>query len=733
MSLYGALFSGVSGLQAQSSAMGAIADNVTNVNTIGYKGTKVNFQTLITKQVSLTQYSAGGVQAKPRQGVDIQGLLQSTSSATDVGISGQGFFVVNEAAQPTTGNMYGYTRAGSFKVDKEGYLQNVGGFYMQGWPLQTWDSNALAAQVEIGNNTYMKSYTNSSGETVYMNDNIVDSTNLQPLNLNTIGGTASNTTTLSFGANLPADDDVGATQQANMLIYDTLGNAHNLDFTYVNRATNSWDLEIMPPEGSNALALKDQNAGIYTSAGRLDFLSTPDDGDTMTVRAYNEADGSLQTYTITFESSTAATDDSFVRGLSGDDLAAQVTTNGRTLSQVIDQVATTIDKIMQDASGVSTSSNSAPTHTTTTDGAAAATEVNDVTWQDFSGPGTQTFDDIVVTATAPATAAEVAAVVAGGTVAGLSLVDGGNWTIGAAAGDVNTLTYAAGNGVVAAITPTSTTTNGTTPTSSSKWAERISGESSIVMRQFTSNGAITIDASNLMTGTANSLQQSSSYSISALDATHGWVTGGSSSTTDTERRYVAFNGDGTPSEYFGSDETEAADPRGSINIDWANGSSDMDGSTEPEISLFQGNYNVADGITQFAGAYQINYISQNGATFGNYAGVSIGSDGVVTALFDNGVTIPVFMIPVATFVNPNSMESISGNMWIETDFSGQPTIREPGEGGAGSTNAAALEASTVDLGAEFTDMITTQRAYSAAAKIISTSDEMLEELIRIKR
>ncbi len=127
MSLFGALFSGVSGLQSQSSAMGAIADNVTNVNTIGYKGTQVNFKTLVTAQTSLTQYSPGGVQSSPRQSVDIQGLLQATTSSTDVGISGAGFFVTNAVAQANSNDLFTYTRAGSFKVDNEGYLQNVGG------------------------------------------------------------------------------------------------------------------------------------------------------------------------------------------------------------------------------------------------------------------------------------------------------------------------------------------------------------------------------------------------------------------------------------------------------------------------------------------------------------------------------------------------------------------------------------------------------------------------------
>jgi flagellar hook protein FlgE len=90
------------------------------------------------------------------------------------------------------------------------------------------------------------------------------------------------------------------------------------------------------------------------------------------------------------------------------------------------------------------------------------------------------------------------------------------------------------------------------------------------------------------------------------------------------------------------------------------------------------------------------------------------------------------MVPVATFVNPNAMESISGNVYIETDFSGAPTVREAGEGGAGDVTGASLESSTVDLGEEFTNMIVTQRAYSAAAKIITTADEMLDELLRIK-
>jgi flagellar hook protein FlgE len=198
---------------------------------------------------------------------------------------------------------------------------------------------------------------------------------------------------------------------------------------------------------------------------------------------------------------------------------------------------------------------------------------------------------------------------------------------------------------------------------------------------------------------------------------------------------VEFAGNGTPAELYGRDPSEAPSPKFNLELVWANGAENMEqgNSDSPAIQNFFGNYNTPDGLTQLAGDYQLNYLQQNGAKFGNFAGVSIGADGIVTALFDNGVTRPVFMIPLASFTNPNGLQSLSGNSWIATDFSGNPTLREAGDAGAGSINAATLEASTVDLGTEFTRMITTQRAYSSAAKIITTADDMLSELLNIKR
>ncbi|GGF56243.1 flagellar hook protein FlgE [Terasakiella brassicae] len=725
MSLYGALFSGVSGLQAQSSAMGAIADNVTNVNTIGYKSTQVNFQTLVTKQASLTKYSAGGVQSKPRQGVDVQGLLQSTTSATDISISGGGFFIVNEAGSPSTGDIYAYSRAGSFRVDKEGYLQNTSGYYLQGWPLQTWDGSTQAVQKDIGGSTYMKSYRNTEGDTVYINDNIVDNTNLRPLNLKTIGGTAVSTTTISMGANLPSSAAVGKSHKTDVLIYDSLGAAHNINHTWTKRASNAWDLSVVPPRGSASIVVEDQNSARnnYMSIGRMDFDSIPDAGKSMTINVDNtdytinfsgsSDDLALQTRDLAFSGTNPADGETFTMDVGGTPYVFEFDNDSSVTSGNI-------------SVSIGSTLNSTISNLNTVLNTQADTVFGQGEWFSVSG-GTITFNN-PVNAAAPNNAvtfseASAATLTDGGlTPATLALAADRTLNIntsGRSLSQVMDKVAAAVNNIL------QTEYAGTPKSPPNNWAERIAGENSVAFHNGSTSYDISVDMSGLTTAGVTSVIQDSAFTVEKLDSAAAW--------TDPNNYTLEFNGDGTPNKFFGTDEATASDPRIQYKIDWANGAEDMNGSDSPALSVSLGNYNVADGMTQFGDTYQINYIAQNGASFGNFAGVTIGEDGVVTALFDNGVTRPIFMIPVATMVNPNGMNSLSGNVWIETDFSGQPTVREAGSAGSGSVQQSSLEASTVDLGEEFTSMITTQRAYSAAAKIISTSDEMLEELLRVKR
>jgi flagellar hook protein FlgE len=189
---------------------------------------------------------------------------------------------------------------------------------------------------------------------------------------------------------------------------------------------------------------------------------------------------------------------------------------------------------------------------------------------------------------------------------------------------------------------------------------------------------------------------------------------------------ISFSSDGLPN-IFNIAELDIRN--------FANGSANMDddAANAKQITLDFGTVTEANGVTQFGSTFTPVFINQNGSRFGTFAGVTVGEDGLVTALFDNGETRTIYKLPVATFVNVNELEGRSGGVWNATEASGDYTLRVADNGKAGQTIQNSLETSTVDIGEEFTDMIVVQRAYSASAKIISTADQMLEELMRVKR
>jgi flagellar hook protein FlgE len=135
MSLYGAMMTGVAGLDANSKALSVASSNIANVNTIGYKTATSNFATLLASAAGTSDPSSAGVVATAGQNVTQQGLLTTTSSSTDLAISGNGFFVVNQNAS-NTGTLE-YTRAGSFSTDSTGNLKNANGLYLLGWTLDS--------------------------------------------------------------------------------------------------------------------------------------------------------------------------------------------------------------------------------------------------------------------------------------------------------------------------------------------------------------------------------------------------------------------------------------------------------------------------------------------------------------------------------------------------------------------------------------------------------------------
>jgi flagellar hook protein FlgE len=455
MSIYGAMYSGVSGLKAQSNAMGIISDNISNVNTVGYKGSKASFETLVTQSATKTTYTPGGVGSKPLQGVDIQGLLQGTSNATDLAISGNGMFVVNEAVQPDVGDDMMFTRAGEFRPDENGNLRNAAGFYLQGWQIND-DGELPAGQQAI-----------DSVETV---------------NVSNLNGLPRATTEMSIGANLPTDaTEVAAAPAAN----------------YTPNPA---------PPAADPLAGED----IYESSATI--FDSLGNSHNLTFRFYK-----TQAY-------------------------------------------------------------------------AAGPPVAQAQWR----------------------------------------VDAYSQTL-----DLT------GN-----------------PGDNRGQAVQVGGAF-----EFDGNGFPAVDLSNLTLD---------------VDPVNG-----------AEPQTVAI------------DMGEAGAPNGLTNF-----STDFSGFTE---------------------------LNQNGLRFGNFTGVNVDEQGVVTAVFDNGRRKDIYQLPIAMFSNFNGLEERSGNAYVQTGESGNLLLNEAGVGGAGNVAPSALEQSTVDLAEEFTRMITTQRAYSASTKVITTSDEMLQELTQAIR
>ena len=201
---------------------------------------------------------------------------------------------------------------------------------------------------------------------------------------------------------------------------------------------------------------------------------------------------------------------------------------------------------------------------------------------------------------------------------------------------------------------------------------------------------------------------------------------------DNANAAIIFNSDGLPQTFNVANFSL---------LDFTSGAADMndvdldgDGIVDvARVKIDFGNIGEANGMTQFGAEFTPTFINQDGARFGVFAGVTIDTDGLMTALFDNGELRTIFQIPVATFTNPNGLEHRTGNTWNATQASGDPTLRVADNGPAGQTIQASLEASTVDIGEEFTNMIIIQRAFTAATRIISTADQMLDELVRVKR
>lgn len=140
-----------------------------------------------------------------------------------------------------------------------------------------------------------------------------------------------------------------------------------------------------------------------------------------------------------------------------------------------------------------------------------------------------------------------------------------------------------------------------------------------------------------------------------------------------------------------------------------------------------------DGTTQFASTFSVNNLTQDGYSSGSLKSLNIGQDGIMTGVFTNGQTRKIGQVELVKFMAPDKLAKNGRNLYAETFFSGQPIISAPNTSGLGRILSNSLESSNVDLAAEFVNMIAAQRGFQANTKTITTTDELMNEIVQLKR
>lgn len=258
MSISSSLNAAVMGLNANSTRLSTISDNIANSETFGYKRSDVDFSSMVLEQRT-SAYSAGGVRVDAFKDVGAIGSLISTGNATDIAVAGRGLFPVTDLQgvdQLPTERSLQLVPTGSFTADENGNLRTQSGLFLLGWPA---DSSG-----DIGN------VSRNSG------------TNLSPVNISTAQFTASPTSAIEIGINLPADaTNAGATTGDFTLpieYYDNLGRSQSLRMEFTptvpgTGSSNQWTVQIYDDAGDPTTSIGQLDISFddsVTTGGRID-------------------------------------------------------------------------------------------------------------------------------------------------------------------------------------------------------------------------------------------------------------------------------------------------------------------------------------------------------------------------------------------------------------------------------------------------------------------------------
>ncbi|WP_426408087.1 flagellar hook-basal body complex protein [Bradyrhizobium ganzhouense] len=754
MGIFDAMNTSVGGLQAQSYALQNISGNIANSSTTGYKGIGTSFEDLIPDASVPNKQVAGGVTAHAQATITTQGTISASSVATNMAITGDGFFSVQKATGtvdnvPVFDGVTYYSRRGDFQVNANGNLVNGAGYYLMG----------VTVDPKTGNPT-------GSVPTVLQFQN-----NFVP---------AQATTSIQYAANLPSQPNTVASSTATSGTLLAAGGLNPSDY-----ASNPLTVGTPPAPYTNATA----SGAAATGNSRSAYTSTTATGS---VALQDNASAAAGTGTSLDGTLGSHLNQAMLTALDG----TSMTINGTKIA--FDSTASGVATVAGPpavttigmASGSGTTVNSILTAIKSAGGAGVnATLTASGNIQITSG----TSVDVVVTGAA-ATTLGISSVTRGGNVLSTPAITGSTLLSGAAtAGGTEVLSSGFANNDT--ITINGQTLTFVAPPATASGANQISttdNVSNLLLKIDGLTGATGSSISNgvitLNTGTVKDLSVTSSNTsaFAALGFTStitksrggggtagtGTVVGNDIATFTKESisggAVTAYNAAGTPvnlqlrwaktdSASLGAGHTDSwnlfyqTDPNATgTTVGWMNTGQTFtfagDGSltspsgsgiTIPNVtvggqSLGSVAFNISSGgLTQYAstsGAVTINTITQNGYAAGQLRSVAVNNNGLVVGTFSNGQNLDLASVTLSHFNGTNYLKAMDGGAYAVTDQSG-PAIA----GASGTISGSSLEGSNTDIADEFTKLIVTQQAYSANTKVITTANSMVQDLLNVLR
>ena len=705
------LFSGVSGLQSHQVAMDIESNNISNVNTVGFKYSRANFSDLLAQTKSIATAPQGQLGGKNPVQVGLgstvssttrifsQGSIQNSDKNTDVAIQGDGFFIIS----PDGGNTYKYTRAGDFKFDAGGNFVDNNGFVAQGW-LRDAETGKVDSTAPITNINIAPGLTTP----------------------------ASATQEIALKANLNSGPLVESFSPA----YAVASNAGTVEPAAIDGivAIDSGDIGIMVNATGEALQLQ-EGQGVWmsyntaTTTGAAIAGAVAGTPMSVTFDLDDELNAISDPLTITAVEGATTTE-------SANNIAAAINRESATtgiFASVTGDALTLTNKNDSE----SASHNIVITAQTGAGLGAAANSVTALRYNYVDSGANAAANQFTTMAQLRSFIQE----------------DAREIVSGIAGGGTNSITVEVNDAGKLAIKNAGTTGDDADMAIAITGYTDLRSASGVVKNvNFTKNMAVL--SSNLVAGgtreafsqSFNAATHSSSIDVfdslgskhtirmefrkvSVTDSASQWdlnVSGPNGTSFDSGipplvnevNGYIKFSNDGSLLD----------SPLSSVRFNPNNGA-----SGGQEINLSFGTIGQFDGMTSFDSDSSTSGISQDGYTGGDLVGIRIDQSGTLVGSFSNGRSFGLAQIGMAKFTNNEGLSTEGGNVYNQTANSGDPIIGTAATSGRGFIQSSALEASNVDLSRALTQLIIVQRGFQANGKTITTSDQLLQTLIGLKQ